>query len=508
MGDWMRAGAVAELADALLKTQRVSTQEHPPPETKLPPDPTLRDLAALGTVQEKAVFLEDAFSKLQEELRSKDAESARAISDMKAESEHGERLLGELQGRLLDVEARLIAMSEMKQGLEQARERAAVQEQQLADLHSRLAQLDEQRRQEQLGRAAGGEDPARAKLAKQEQELQTLRSELSKAVEETRSVSAKLSGRDQAVEDLRSQIQELSQLRGPGMQPVDTLTELGAGQGAAGPAASVESGGKWPAGIVDTPASESRGKAARFRPAVAIALLLAAAGVAGFYIMDGKRGGPARATPRPAADQDSGGPVPVAPVAPLDAQATGANASESDPSLAAEELVKNHSLQGVGEILGSRLEAAYPTQGQLPPWMVEKLDEDKYQVNFYVRDTPLVFQFEARPKLRMLRGLNPAAVAVLNGETPPSPVPPVRKGKKWKRREDVFATRGQEEAEPPAPRAGRKRRGTAAVKPAPASPADGTAEESRDSSSEDEKSIDELLLPGLEKPAKNTSGED
>src|SRR5688500_8149591 len=74
MGDWQRAGVVAELSEALLTLARVPAGAGGG--SMLPPEPTLRDLAALGSLQEKVSLLESSISHLQEELKTRDTEIA------------------------------------------------------------------------------------------------------------------------------------------------------------------------------------------------------------------------------------------------------------------------------------------------------------------------------------------------------------------------------------------------------------------------------------------------
>ena len=56
MGDWQRAGVMAELAETLLKMARVPAGAGAGSGSSfLPAEPTLRDLAVLGTLQEKVL---------------------------------------------------------------------------------------------------------------------------------------------------------------------------------------------------------------------------------------------------------------------------------------------------------------------------------------------------------------------------------------------------------------------------------------------------------------------
>src|SRR6478609_7862250 len=77
MGDWQRAGMVPDLSIALVRAASSrSTQGSVATLAGLPPEPTLKDLAVLGSLQEKMGMLEDVVLQLQEGLRLKDAELA------------------------------------------------------------------------------------------------------------------------------------------------------------------------------------------------------------------------------------------------------------------------------------------------------------------------------------------------------------------------------------------------------------------------------------------------
>src|ERR1035437_9620787 len=67
MGDWQRAGMVPDLSVALVKAaQAQNAQGAVATLAGLPPEPTLKDLAVLGGLQEKMSMLEDVVLQLQE----------------------------------------------------------------------------------------------------------------------------------------------------------------------------------------------------------------------------------------------------------------------------------------------------------------------------------------------------------------------------------------------------------------------------------------------------------
>src|SRR5438105_2345660 len=61
MGDWQRASLVPELSVSLLKASQLAVAGKSGGSfyASLPPEPTLKDLAALGSLQEKFSFMEN-----------------------------------------------------------------------------------------------------------------------------------------------------------------------------------------------------------------------------------------------------------------------------------------------------------------------------------------------------------------------------------------------------------------------------------------------------------------
>lgn len=131
MGDWQRAGMVPDLSVALVK----SGQRHPARGglamlSGLPPEPTLKDLAVLGSLQEKVAMLEDVAAQLQESLRQKEAELSSvhgALSDkdreareMRAEAEKSKQAADELKRQLAGLEERLSGVAGLSETLDKA----------------------------------------------------------------------------------------------------------------------------------------------------------------------------------------------------------------------------------------------------------------------------------------------------------------------------------------------------------------------------------------------------
>lgn len=119
MGDWQRAGVVSELAETLLRMARVpAAAGGSSTGSFLPPEPTLRDLAVLGTLQEKVALLENSLSSLHEELREREEES----QALKVELSQKSAEAAELQSKVADLEVRLSGADALKEDLAKTKE--------------------------------------------------------------------------------------------------------------------------------------------------------------------------------------------------------------------------------------------------------------------------------------------------------------------------------------------------------------------------------------------------
>ncbi|PIR15302.1 MAG: hypothetical protein COV48_15125, partial [Elusimicrobia bacterium CG11_big_fil_rev_8_21_14_0_20_64_6] len=131
MGDWQRAGMVPDLSVALVrasasgggKTALLSI-------AGMPPEPALKDLAQLGSIQEKVALLEDVVIQLQEGLRAKDAElssvhqelvgKSREASEIKIEAASRQRESDELKRQISGLEERLASVRILSETLDKA----------------------------------------------------------------------------------------------------------------------------------------------------------------------------------------------------------------------------------------------------------------------------------------------------------------------------------------------------------------------------------------------------
>ena len=152
MGDWQRAGMVPDLSIALVRATsnqpgRVATLSI----AGLPPEPTLKDLAALGSLQEKVAMLEDVVVQLQEGLRAKDAEltavhqelagKSKESSEIKAEATDLHRESDALKRQISGLEERLASVRLLSETLDKAVEEERKVEQDVAKQGETLAGL-------------------------------------------------------------------------------------------------------------------------------------------------------------------------------------------------------------------------------------------------------------------------------------------------------------------------------------------------------------------------------
>lgn len=118
MGDWQRASMVPELSVSILKSSQLalSMRGAGPGFGTLPPEPTLRDLAALGSLQERMSVLDGSVAQLQETLRLKDQE----LLSLHRELGEKNRQAQELALKLGGLEERLSSVSDLRDNLDKA----------------------------------------------------------------------------------------------------------------------------------------------------------------------------------------------------------------------------------------------------------------------------------------------------------------------------------------------------------------------------------------------------
>ncbi|MBI3547972.1 MAG: hypothetical protein HY078_02860 [Elusimicrobia bacterium] len=191
MGDWQRAGIVSELAECLLRSAgRVATATRPT-ESLLPPEPTLRDLAVLGSLQEKTTQLENTLNQLQEDIHTRDTE----LSRLKVELATKERSLHELQTKLAEVEGKVITLSGLKDDLGR-------DEKQIQELSQSLSDA-----KQELRRDIAKAEAASARSGEDEKRISDLAEKLSARDRQLEDLVAKLSDQEKRLDDLHLKVE-------------------------------------------------------------------------------------------------------------------------------------------------------------------------------------------------------------------------------------------------------------------------------------------------------------
>ncbi|MBI4347619.1 MAG: hypothetical protein HY553_12245 [Elusimicrobia bacterium] len=572
MGDWQRAGVVPEMAESLLAATRTPVLTRAGGErgagSMLPPEPTLRDLAVLGSLQERVAQLETSSQKMHDELRAKDTE----ISRLKVELDQKSRGAAEMQTKLADLEVKAYGLAGVKDELERAKEDARVSsikleehQRALEELREKLAkgapmpapEVDPFRPQTEppgastssfpsfpMGGAPGADAPLAGLSAPMGEA--PLGGALGGAVEAAGAASPmggpKPGGMGRigefqppsdpfsppgpagpgesfrapapgtvAVKPPEPVAADPFALPSSSMPPGDPVTEplvslggpppgLGGAPLAAAPPPLV------PVGDLVEPQKQPRDK----RVFIAIGVMVVAM-ITGVALLGGGKKKKKKAQ----------GPTLTAQPAPVTPKPIAEPAL--DLTQAAVDFVKGYQIPGRQETVAMLLESRYPATGNLSPWMVEKIENDRYQVNFYASQAEKApgpkpeFQFQVHVKAKLLRGMNPPALSLLNDGSLPAPESarpkraPVRRSRRAAGGDggvDAAAAvleglkAGTKAAEPPRARKAKPaaaQPGSQETQLPPEEPAGGGDVQIGGAKSEEDEMLDQLLLPGMDK---------
>lgn len=560
MGDWQRASVVPDMAEALLAATRVPAMARAGlergPGSTLPPEPTLRDLAVLGNLQERVTSLESLSTKLQDELRSRDVE----ISRLKVELDQKARAASDLQSKLADLEVKTYGLAGVKDELERAKEDARVAGVRLEEHQRALEELrakvggtaapsGAEAGSSAFGAFSQGAAPGPAPLSEAPSlgpspftALGPTPGALGSGLDAPAAASAAGSiglpmggpksagmgrlGEAQAAPPADPFAPQAAEppAKAPEAAPADpfALPSSSLSSGPSGPEPLVSLGGPpgdpfpAPAGLAAAPIDLAEPpKSKRDSRVIGVIVAMALLVVGGVFLLGGKKKKKKLAAPPP----ELTAPTPAPEARP---DATPPSEPALDLTQAAVEFVKAYQIPGRQETVAQLLETRYPTTGRLSPWMVEKIDNDKYEVNFWsiqseaAAEPKPAFKFQVRMRSKLLQGLNPPALALLNDGTVPAPeaAKPKRRGRASRPASGggVDAakavleglTAGAKAAEPAAAKpakAGRKAKGRPAAQE---SGSEGTQlppepESAGAGKSDEEEMLDELLLPGMDK---------
>lgn len=482
MGDWQRAGMVPDLSVALVKSnQRQPARAGLATLAGLPPEPTLKDLAVLGSLQEKVAMLEDVASQLQESLRQKEAELSSvhgALSDkgreaeaLRREAEAQKREADEVKRQLAGLEERLSGVNQLSESLDKAveaekqvqgdvlkqGETIALLARELEELRKRLderpapvaapapapssfsappapdAGLPPLATPPGFEAPAAGDPPALAPLP-------------SLAPEEPAAAAhvpppAPADSPDFAIElpsvtPAPAEPAPAVSLSAPVPAPVPTPGSLPSAAPAFDPimssepfaqpldplaGASLAPGEAPPAPVADAASTDMMADA-KPEPKKGKGKALLVGMLLGIIAVGGGAFYmgliPGMGPAKPAPE-----PEPIAaapePVPPA--------APAPDPRQEAVALAKGWGLTG-GGTLGSKLDSVAPASGSLSPWMAESLPDGRVQVNYFASGAAagsptIAYEFVVDLVSKSLSGRNSAAKAILTGKTPAPPKP-------------------------------------------------------------------------------------
>jgi hypothetical protein len=475
MGDWQRAGMVPDLSVALVR----AAQSNGAPTSVatmmgLPPEPTLKDLAMLGSLQEKMSMMEDIVLQLQEGLRVKDSELAalhqelagkerqstamktaleREAEDLKRETDDRKREADALKAeadafknKIKELEDRVGAMNRLSETIDKAVEAEKHVEQDVEAQGATLAELTkeiEKLRTQLHDRLTGGLPPLPAEPvpggaapissastppAFDPPNAWAPPSEPSPASSlPSPSLSVPAPSAPPPAAAAPAPVPafggaEASPFAAPGgsvAMPLDPVS----GSFSAAPTPVADA-----APVVDDAVAAPPAPSGRKKGLIYGALFgLVALGVLAVY--SGRLGGKKSSAP---SQVSMPMPAPVAaPVLPPPPPPP----PEPDPREAAIEAAKEWELPD-GRTLGGALETLSPPSGNLSPWMAEPLADKRLSVNYFAHGTPgaptVAYEFEVDLAAKTVAGRNAAAKAVIAGKATPPPAPPKAKPVKVK----------------------------------------------------------------------------
>lgn len=472
MGDWQRAGMVPDLSVALVRSsQRQPARAGLATLAGLPPEPTLKDLAVLGGLQEKVAMLEDVAAQLQESLRLKEAELSsvhgalsdkdREVGEFRQAAEKQKRESEELRRQLAGLEERIGAVNSLSDTLDKAVEAERQVEGDVLKQGETIAalsrELEELRRRLEERLASPPPAPApqpAASLAPLDLPsaapatpelppttpatpelppagLQTF--DLPSAALPAAPAAAFVPVAQPAAAEPAFEI-EMPALPpepapapapapaavAPSLDPIlssEPFTPLAsAGVPSLSDRASLAPDAA-SAPAADLLAPEEVAKPKKGRAAlVGVGLGVLAVGAGAFYMGLIPGMGPTAPMPVVEAPAPEPAPEPVAPPPPA-----------PDPRQDAVALAKSWPLAG-GQTLGGKLDSVAPASGSLSPWMAEALPDGRVQVNYFASGAAagsptIAYEFVADLASKTLSGRNAAAKSILAGKAPAPPKP-------------------------------------------------------------------------------------
>jgi len=472
MGDWQRAGMVPDLSVALVRASssgegRTSVLSI----AGLPPEPTLKDLAQLGSIQEKVAMLEEVVLQLQEGLRAKDAELSSVhqalagksleASEIKNEAVSRQREADELKRQISGLEDRLSSVRLLSETLDKAVEEEKKVEQDVEKQGQTITDLA--RDVEELRRQLEESKTRQAEIAAAPRTSPVDSPKPSQPIPLPAPVSFDLPSESEifppppppppAAAAMPVPIPVTATVPAPVPSPAAPMEfptinaaplpsfdasmpsmPADAAAGFTPPAFGDSVGGALApsATPVPAPAAEAVGvvpqaPAPKGKTALLIGVVAGIAALGGLAVMGGFVPG-LRKPQAPAAVLT---PTPLPPPEPLPPPVV-----VPDSRQLAIEFAKAWPLPG-DRTLERVLESLAPSAGNLSPWMAEPLAGGRVQLNYFARSTApgaptIAYEFEVDLEGKTLVGRNAAAKSVLTGKASAPPAPPKPKPVKVK----------------------------------------------------------------------------
>jgi len=440
MGDWQRAGMVPDLSVALIRATESGGKTAVLTIAGLPAEPTLKDLAQLGSIQEKVATLEEVVLQLQEGLRAKDAELTSVHQELEGKSREASEIRSEAVARLREsdalkrqiagLEERLSSVRLMSETLDKAVEEEKRVEQDVEKQGQTLTDLakdvEELRRQLEESKARQAELAAAAEASSRAIPAPM---EPPKAVQPSSAfggvVPPPADFPAMTAEPLPSFDASMPSMPGPGAQSggasFDPLAFGDSSGGALAPDDAAAAPPEPEAGdSVIAPPPAPKGKKALLIGAVAGVAALGGLAVMGGFV-------PGLQKPKAPAEILEPAPLPAPEPMPVAAP---------DSRQLAVDFAKSWPLPG-DRTLERALEDLAPSAGNLSPWMADPLAGNRIQVNYFARSSApgaptIAYEFEVDLDGRTLIGRNAAAKSVLTGKAAAPPSPPKPKPVKVK----------------------------------------------------------------------------
>ncbi|OGR82165.1 MAG: hypothetical protein A3J74_07220 [Elusimicrobia bacterium RIFCSPHIGHO2_02_FULL_57_9] len=485
MGDWQRASAVPELSSLPAVTTKAAI-------ASLPPDPTIKDLAAMGNLQEKISLLENAIAHLQDNLQKKDSEILNLHNEFQDKSRQSQQAQQEFALKIKELEEkeRLIKeeMAAKIQDLEhqQTQQQSQAMQNLTLEIDALKAELKERKSEPPPAAPQPPSEPVEIslELAQEEPAAAPTPEQISAFPTEPAPGLAPLAEVQITPPPAPNPILSMPEVPMPAA-PVPPVEFPVFGAETLLAETSVEPKLSSALFSEPTPAPARSKPQSKVGKYLFLSLGLLTAGGVSAFMLGLWPGNYSSSLKIPGADTPLSPPVPeLNPAAPSPhanvdmPQAQNPEDKDEDLKQSAIELVKNFASADKAKSIAQVLEKDLSKSDGINPWVADKAAEDIFKVNFYSPNSDgqsQPFEFEANMANKKVTPVNEAARVVMQGKQR-LPKPSLSKQAKQSRK--------------------------LVKKKAKIRPKKATATVALERQAPKEKDVDEMLLPGFtQKPA-------